>query len=462
VPRDDRLTAYLDAAEGDQLAELATFVGFESVSSDPAAQPRLRACVDWLAGTCREAGFDDVRVFETSGNPVLLAEARSDRPDAPTILVYGHYDVQPAPADQGWSSDPFTAEIRDGCIYGRGVTDNKAPILINLNALRACRALDGTLPVNLLYVIEGDEERSAGPLRAFAEQHADLLRADVVHVCDSWMHEAGVPAVTVGVRGMVSFEFSVITGGWNLHSGSYGGAVPNAVSVLAELLASLHDPVTRSVAVPGFYDRVVETGGDERARWAAVEPSPASFLAESGARFLSGEAPYSLLEQLWSRPTLEINGAWGGYTGEGIHTIVPASAHAKLTCRLVSDQDMQETIDQIELHLRARLPAGAELVIDSTLLGCEPMLMPSDSPAIVAAVAALAEVWARAPVVGRAGYSVPAAQLLAPCAAGSAFLMGFALASDRAHGPDEHFHLESFRKGIEATVAFWRGYGRQR
>ena len=462
MPRDDRLTAYLDAAEGDQLAELATFVGFESVSGDPAAEPRLRACVDWLGGACREAGFDDVRAFETSGNPVLLAEARSDRPDAPTVLIYGHYDVQPATAGQGWTSDPFTAEIREGCVYGRGVTDNKAPILVNLNALRACRALDGSVPVNLLYLIEGDEEHTAEPLRGFVEQHRDLLRADVVHVCDAWMHGPDVPAVTVGVRGMVSFEFSVVTGGWNLHSGSYGGAVPNAVGVLAELLASLHDPVTRAVAVPGFYDRVVEPGADELVRWAAVEPTAPDLLAESGARYVSGESGRSLLEQLWSRPTLEINGAWGGYTGEGIHTIVPATAHAKLTCRLVSDQDMQETIDQIERHLRAHLPAGAELVIDSTLLGCEPMLMPSDSPAIVAAVEALAGVWERTPVVGRAGYSVPAAQLLAPCASGSAFLMGFALASDRAHGPDEHFHLESFRRGIEATVAFWRGYGRQR
>jgi acetylornithine deacetylase/succinyl-diaminopimelate desuccinylase-like protein len=461
VAVDQRLAAYLDAAEAEQLAELATFVGFESVSADPGAQPAVARCVEWLFATLREAGFEDVSEFETSGNPILLAEAHSGRRDAPTILVYGHYDVQPATPDQGWSSDPFATVVRDGCVYGRGVSDNKAPLLITLNAMRACRELDGALPCTIRLVIEGDEERSAEPLTTFAREHGELLAADVVHVADSWMHEPGVPAVTVGVRGMVAFDFSVVTGAWNLHSGIYGGSVPNAASVLAALLASLHDPVTRRVAVPGFYDRVVEPTGEERARWAAVAPDPASYLEQSGARYLAGETPYTLLEQLWARPTLEINGTWSGYLGDGIHTIVPGSAHAKLTCRLVADQDMGETVEQIERHLRAQLPLGAELVVDFSLLGADPLLMPSDSPAIRAAAVALEAVWGRTPVVGRAGYSVPAADVLAPSAQGNAFLMGFALASERAHGPDEHFHLENFRKGIEATVGFWRGYGAQ-
>jgi acetylornithine deacetylase/succinyl-diaminopimelate desuccinylase-like protein len=462
VSGDDRLAAYLDGVETEQLEQLATFVGFESVSADAAAEAGLRGCVDWLASACGEAGFDEVSVFETSGNPVILAEARSERPDAPTVLVYGHYDVQPASREQGWHSDPFTAEIRDGRVYGRGASDNKAPIVINLSALRACRELDGSPPCTLRYLIEGDEERSAEPLAGFAAEHRERLEADVVHVADAWMHAPGVPAVTVGVRGMVAFDFSVVTGSWNLHSGTYGGAVPNAVSVLAALLASLHDPVTRRVAVPGFYDRVVELQDEERARWARFTPDAAAYLEESGARYLAGEASYSPLEQLWVRPSLEINGAWGGYQGEGIHTIVPGAAHAKLTCRLVPEQDMQETVDQIERHLRGGLPPGAELTVDSTLLGTDPMLMPSDSPAITAAADALESVWPSTAVIGRAGYSVPAAELLAPCAGGNAFLMGFALASERAHGPDEHFHLENFRKGIEATVGFWRRYGRAR
>jgi acetylornithine deacetylase/succinyl-diaminopimelate desuccinylase-like protein len=461
VAVDERLRAYLDGAEAEQLAELSTYVAFASVSADPDAQPAVARCVEWLAATLREAGFGGVSVFETSGNPILVAEARSDRADAPVILVYGHYDVQPATPDQGWSSDPFTTVIRDGRVYGRGVSDNKAPFLITLNAVRACRELDGALPCTIRLVIEGDEERSAEPLTAFAREHAGLLAADVVHVADSWMHEPGVPAVTVGVRGMVAFDFSVVTGSWNLHSGIYGGSVPNAVSVLAALLASLHDPATGRVAVPGFYDRVVELTDDERSRWASFAPDSAAYLEESGARYLAGETPYTPLEQLWARPTLEINGAWGGYQGDGIHTIVPRTAHAKLTCRLVADQDMQETLEQIERHLRAGLPRGAELIADFSLLGADPLLMPSDSPAIRAAAAALEEVWGRSPVVGRAGYSVPAADLLAPCASGNAFLMGFALASERAHGPDEHFHLENFRKGIEATVGFWRAYGDQ-
>ena len=455
-----RWGAYLDAAEARQLAALTEFVAFASISSSPAARPAIAGCAEWIQQQARAAGFDEVTAFPTSGNPVVLATLASPDPDAPTILMYGHYDVQPAdPAE--WQTDPFSPEIRGGRIYGRGVSDNKAPIMINLNAVRACRELYGSVPCNLVYVIEGDEERTAEPLGEFSRDYADLLTADVLHVADSWMHEPGVPAVTIGVRGMAALDFAVSTARWNLHSGIYGGAVPNAVSVLAGLLAGLHDENGR-VAVAGFYDAVAEAGHEERARWAAFAPEPAAYLAETGSRYLSGETPYTPLEQVWARPTLEINGAWGGFLGEGIHTIVPARAHAKITCRLVAEQDPQRVIEQIADHLRLHTPAGAELVIESTLAGCAPLSMPADSPAVRAAAAALEAVWERPAVVGRAGYSVPAAEVMARHAAGNAFLMGFALAGERAHGPDEHFHLENFRKGIEATVGFWRGYAAAR
>jgi acetylornithine deacetylase/succinyl-diaminopimelate desuccinylase-like protein len=451
-----RLRAYLDGNEEARLAELAELVGFASISADPAAGPAIAGCIEWLVRECHEAGFEEVEVFPGEGNPIIVARLRSPRADAPTILLYGHYDVQPAdPAE--WTTPPFAPDVREGRMYGRGVSDNKAPIMINLSAVRACRELDGAPPCHLIYVIEGDEERSAEPLRAFGGAHAELLAADVLHVADSWMHEPGVPAVTTAVRGMAALDFSVSTARWNLHSGIYGGAVPNAVGVLAGLLASLHDATGR-VAVEGFYDRVEEVGDDQRARWAAFAPDPAAYLADAGARYLAGEAGYTLLEQVWARPTLELNGAWGGYLGEGIHTIVPAKAHAKITCRLVADQDPQETIDQIVAHLERRLPDGAELAIESTLAGAVPLAMEADSPAIRAAAAALEEVWERPAVVGRSGYSVPAAETLAKHAGGNAFLMGFALAGERAHGSDEHFHLENFRKGIEATVCFWRAY----
>ena len=257
----------------------------------------------------------------------------------------------------------------------------------------------------------------------------------------------GVPAVTTAVRGMAALDFSLSTARGNLHSGIYGGAVPNALSELAKLLASLHDENGR-VAVAGFYDRVAEVGAEERARWAAFAPTPAALREDAGSFYLAGEEAYSPLERVWSRPTLEINGAWGGHLGEGIHTIVPAIAHAKLSCRLVADQDPQDVIDRIVEHLRAHAPAGAELVIESALAGAAPLSLPADSPAVRAAVSALESVWERPAVVGRAGYSVPAAEVLARHARGNAFLMGFALPGERAHGPDEHFHLENFRKGM--------------
>ena len=451
-----RLRAYLDAAEEQHHARLAEFVAFASISSSPEAQPEIERCVEWLQEECRDAGFEQVSTFPTSGNPVVLATLASPDADAPTVLMYGHYDVQPADPEE-WQTPPFAPEIRDGRMYGRGTSDNKAPILVNLIAVRACRELYGAVPCNLVYVIEGDEERTAEPLGEFSRDHGALLAADVLHVADSWMHEPGVPAVTTAVRGMAALDFSVSTAQWNLHSGIYGGAVPNAVSVLAGLLAGLHDASGR-VAVAGFYDEVAETSSTERARWAAFAPERDVFLAETGSHYLAGETPYSPLEQIWSRPTLEINGAWGGFLGEGIHTIVPAKAHAKITCRLVAEQDPQRVIEQIAEHLRLHTPPGAELVIESTLAGAAPLSMPADSPAVRAAAGALEAVWGRPAVVGRAGFSVPAAEVMARHAGGNAFLMGFALAGERAHGPDEHFHLENFRKGIEATVGFWREY----
>ena len=450
------LEAHLDTAEAEHLATLAEFVGFASISSSAAAGPALAGCVDWLQQQCRAAGFERVAAYPTSGNPVVLARLRAARDDAPTVLVYGHYDVQPADADE-WESPPFAPEIREGRMYGRGVSDNKAPIMITLNAVRACRELAGSVPCHLIYVIEGDEERSADPLREFSAAHGELLEADLLHVADSWMHAPGVPAVTTAVRGMAALEFSLSTARGSLHSGIYGGAVPNALSELAKLFASLHDEHGR-VAVAGFYDRVAEVGAEERTRWAAFAPTPAALREDAGSFYLAGEEAYSPLERVWSRPTLEINGAWGGHLGEGIHTIVPAIAHAKLSCRLVADQDPQDVIDRIVEHLRAHAPAGAELVIESALAGAAPLSLPADSPAVRAAVSALESVWERPAVVGRAGYSVPAAEVLARHARGNAFLMGFALPGERAHGSDEHFHLENFRRGMQAMAAFWHAF----
>lgn len=437
------------------LAELAEFARIPSISALPEHAGDIAACACWMRGRLERAGLEHARLFETGGNPIVYADWLHAGPDAPTALLYGHYDVQPVDPLELWETPPFEPTIRGGRIYARGVSDNKAQILLNVQALEALLATDGALPLNVKVIVEGEEELRADRLEDFVGRERDLLAADVAVVSDTCLYGRGIPGLPVGLRGMVALALTVRTAGTDMHSGVYGGTVPNALHAVGELVAGLHDPGTGRVAVEGFYDRVRELDAAERAEWAALPFDENALRAEVGVSELPGEHGYSPVERTWARPALDVHGIWGGFQGEGVKTVIPAVAHAKLSCRLVPDQDPHDVLTLLRAHLEQHRPPGAAVTVDFELAGARPVLTPRDHPAVGAALAALADAYDKEPVVFRAGWSVPIVEILARVAGLDSVMLGFALPDENFHAPNEHFHLENLDGGLRTMVAFW-------
>jgi acetylornithine deacetylase/succinyl-diaminopimelate desuccinylase-like protein len=440
---------YLSRERGRLIAELSEFLRIPSVSGQSARRADVARAAAWLAERVRAAGLERVEVVPTGGHPLVRAEW-TGAPGAPTALVYGHYDVQPAEPLDRWTTPPFEPDVRDGAIYARGASDDKGQVLLQVAALEALLRTEGRLPVNVRLLVEGEEEVSSPNLTPYLEAHRAELTADVAVVSDTALFAPGVPTLCTSLRGLCDCEFTVRTARTDLHSGQYGGAVPNALHVLAELLAGLHDGYGR-VAVAGFYDRV-------RPHRAEVRLDPEKLREEVGARLLWGEAGYTLAERLWHRPTLEVNGAWGGFTGEGPKTIIPCEARAKLTARLVPDQDPREVMALVEGHLRRRCPPTAELSFEARSFG-RPAAVDRGHPAVQAAARALRGVFGREVAFVGEGASIPVVQAFADVLGLQTVLLGFALPGDNFHAPDEHFSLECFDLGLRTLCAFWPELG---
>lgn len=431
---------------------MRTLVAFETVGGQPGHEREMNECAAWLRSHLEASGFD-ARVLQTPEHPVVLAERLDAGPEAFTVLVYGHYDVQPVEPLHLWTSPPFELTERDGLLYGRGAADMKGNLLIYLQSLRALHELTGGLPCNVRVLIEGNEESNPYALEWLAENHPDELSADAVVIADGGIAGADDPSVTVGVRGMAALRVRVTTASHDLHSGQYGGAVPNAATALAHLLASLHDEDGR-VLVSGFYDAVVDTGPEE-----VVDPE--ALLRESGASQLVGDPAYTPGERIRTRPTLEIVGIEGGYTGDGLKTIVVAQAQAVISCRLVLDQDPVDIIDLVSEHLQTHAPKGAKVDIPWTLPGAWPARSDPDGPAPTAALTALAETWGRSARATVSGGSLPAAAILSR-AAGAPFVnVAFSLPTSRAHSPDERLPRELFERGHEVVCRMLSLLGRE-
>lgn len=448
------LGGYFAANRERHLAEFAQFLELASVSADPQYAREVLACADWVAHELERIGLENVRLIPTPGNPIAYGDWLHAGPGAPTALLYGHYDVQPPEPFELWTSPPFEPTLRDGRIYARGSTDNKGPIFTNLKAIEGLLATAGTIPCNVRVIVEGEEEVRADHLEEFVRSSPDLLAADVAVISDSAMYGRGQPALPLGLRGMAAIEITLRGNAHDLHSGIYGGTVPNAVAALAELVASLHTP-DGSVAVAGFYDRVRPLADDERADWSRVPFDEAALRAETGATELVGEPAYTPLERVWGRPTLEPHGIWGGYQGPGVKTVIPAEAHAKLSCRLVPDQDPHDVLRLLRAHLERHAPRGTSVSIDFELPGAWPVLTPRDHPAVRAAQAALRDGFGREPLLIRSGWSVPVTEILQRNLGLESVLLGFGLPEENAHAPDEHFHLENLDGGIRTMAAFW-------
>ncbi|BDG60734.1 dipeptidase [Caldinitratiruptor microaerophilus] len=448
-----RYETYLREHRDRHLAELKDFLRIPSVSALSAHRPDVERAARWVADAMQAAGLEHVEVLPTGGHPVVYADWLH-APGRPTALVYGHYDVQPVDPEHLWVTPPFEPDVRDGKLYARGASDDKGQVFLHIKAVETLLRVDGALPLNLRFLVEGEEEIGSRHLPAFVEAHRDRLRADVAVISDTTFFARGVPAITTGLRGLAALEITVRGARGDLHSGLYGGAVQNPLHALVELLAGLRGPDGR-IRVEGFYDRVRPVPEEERRQWAALPHDDARLVAELGVPALFGEAGYTTLERLWARPTLELNGVWGGFTGEGTKTVLPAEAHAKITCRLVPDQEPEEILDRLEAHLRTHLPPGVTLEVRREPGGARAVLTPHDHPAVQAARQALREAYGVEPVLVRMGGSIPVAETFATVLGLPVVLLGFGLPEENFHAPNEHFHLENFDGGLRTLCAYW-------
>jgi acetylornithine deacetylase/succinyl-diaminopimelate desuccinylase-like protein len=374
------------------------------------------------------------------------------------VLVYGHYDVQPADPLDAWTSTPFEPVLRDGNIVARGASDDKGQLYCHLAGARAHLKARRKLPVNLVFLIEGEEESGSVNLEHFIEANRERLACDAVVVSDSGQFAEGVPALTYGLRGLIYLEVTLTGPSRDLHSGTFGGAVRNPANELAALIAALHDAEGR-VAVPGFYDDVRPLEGWEREAFARLPFDEEAFRRDLGVGALWGEEGYSTLERVWARPTLDVNGLWSGYTGEGAKTVLPSKASVKLSCRLVPDQDPDRMAALLEAHLQTLCPEGCSLTV-RRLHGARPVLLPVDTPVVKAAQRAVERAFGTPPVFIREGGSIPVVETFGRVFGAPVVLLGFGRPDDRAHGPDEKLGLTDFRKGVRTSAWLWEELGR--
>lgn len=451
----DDVLSWIHAHHANTLDELLAFLRIPSVSADPAHRADVRRCAEWMAGAFRDAGLS-AAAEETGGHPAVVAQRRGT-PGAPTVLVYGHYDVQPAEPLENWTSAPFEPVVRQGKLVARGASDDKGQIFCHLAAVRAHLSARGRLPVNVIFLVEGEEESGSAHLEPFLAANRERFHCDAVVVSDSSQFAPGVPALTYGLRGLAYLEIELRGPARDLHSGSFGGAVQNPANALARMLAALHDEGGR-IAVPGFYDAVRPLAPWEREAFGALPFDEDAYRRELGVDALPGEAGYSVLERVWARPTLDVNGLWSGYTGEGAKTVLPAAASAKVSCRLVPDQDPDEIARLLEARLRELTPPGCRLEV-RRLHGARPVLLPVDVPAMQAAAEAVRRGFGAAPVFTREGGSIPVVEAFRRLLEAPVVLLGFGRPDDGAHGPDERLDLGDFRKAIHTSAWLWELLG---
>jgi acetylornithine deacetylase/succinyl-diaminopimelate desuccinylase-like protein len=436
------------------LADLAAWLRIPSVSALPEHAADVRRSADWLAAHLKETGFPTAEVWETPGAPAVFAEWPSDDPGAPTGLEYGHHDLQPAAREDGWDTEPFEPVERDGRLYARGAADDKGQVFFHTLGVRAHLAATGrTSPaVHLKMLVEGEEESGSPHFRALVERHADRLAADAVIVSDTGMWSADTPTVCTGMRGLAECEIRLYGPDDDIHSGSFGGAVPNPATAAARLVAALHDEHGR-VAIPGFYDGVAELSDRERALFARLPFDERQWLRTAKSHATQGEAGYTTLERVWARPTAEVNGIGGGYQGPGSKTIIPATAQVKLSFRLVAGQDPDHVEKAVRAWVADRLPAGIRHEITFGA-ATRPCLTPLDHPALQSVVRAMGRAFGKPVLFTREGGSGPAADLQDVLGAPVLFL-GISVPSDGWHAPNEKVELDLLFTGVETAAYLW-------
>ena len=449
---DPTVEAWLSDHAGERLESYKAFLRIPSVSTLPAHADDCRRAAEWIADDLRRIGFEHVSVELTPGHPIVYGDWLHAA-DAMTVLVYCHYDVQPVDPVELWDSPPFEPAVVDGRILARGASDDKGQLHMHLRAAEALLATRGALPINLKVVFEGEEESSSAHLDAWLEANRDRVAADVAVISDTGLFEGEIPAITIGLRGMMYAQIDVVGTAVDLHSGGFGGVVQNPANALATIVASLKDEDGR-IAIPGFYDDVVELTGDDRARFAELPFDEEAYRAHVGVPALFGEPGYSALERRGGRPTLDVNGLWSGFQGEGTKTIIPAHAHAKVSCRLVPDQDPDRIFELFRAHVERVSPAGVRTTVQF-LGGGRPSLTPVDHPVTQAAARALEATFGRPPVFVREGGSIPVCASFEETLGEPVVLVGFAPADGHAHAPNEWMDLASYETGIRTIIRLW-------
>lgn len=432
--------------------ELHDLLRIPSISTDPAHAPDMQRAAEWLAGRMRDLNLENVGVMPTAGYPVVFGEYSGAGPDRPTVLVYGHYDVVPAEMADGWHTPPFEPVEKDGRIYARGATDDKGQLYIHVKALESYLKATGGAPVNVKFLIEGEEEVASPNLTPFLKTHLELLRADVCVISDTSMRTIEEPAILHSLRGMTYLEVEVHGPSDDLHSGLWGGAAHNPALALVEILGKLYNP-DNTIAVPGFYDDVAPLTAEERAMIAQTDLSEAQFRQSTGVPAVWGDAAYNIRERISARPTLDINGLWSGWAGPGPKTIIPAKAGVKLSSRLVGNQDPHKIFEQIKRFIEALAPPTVTVEVRLLTTG-KPALFPFDSPEMQAASSAYERGWGARPIFTRGGGSIPVVAEIADLMDIPVIMMGYGLDDDGLHSPNERFSIEMFHRGIATAIVY--------
>lgn len=433
------------------IEELKDFLRIQSISTLPEHQNDMQAAAQFVADKIKQAGIDKVNIYQTEGYPIVYAEWLG-APGKPTVLIYGHYDVQPADPIDLWQTSPFEPVIKDGKIYARGATDDKGQMYVHIKSVESFFRVNGSLPVNVKFLIEGEEEIGSSNLYSFLKNNTDLLKCDAVLISDTSLWDEGVPTITYGLRGISYMEIEIKGPNRDLHSGTYGGAVPNPVNILADIISKLKDK-NGKITIPGFYDDVLKPSKQEKENLKKLKYSEKEFAKSIGIKKSVGEKGFSLLERIWSRPTLDCNGIVGGFTGKGAKTIIPSNASAKISMRLVPNQNPQKIEKLFTKYIKKIAPDYVDVKITS-IHGGSPFIAKLNQPIMKVAAKAMSSAFGKETVFMREGGSIPIVVEFAEKLKATPILMGLGLDSENLHSPNEHFNLNHFRLGIISSAYF--------
>lgn len=439
---------YLSERRERHLGDLVDFLRIPSISSLPQHNEDVARAAAWVADRLKAAGLEEVRIMPTAGHPVVCGQWLHAA-GKPTVMIYGHFDVQPVDPVDLWSNPPFEPAIRNGRVYARGASDDKGNMLAPLLAIEALQQTSGRLPVNVKVFFEGQEEIGSPDLPAFIAEHRSQLSCDMIFSADGGQWDEDRPAVVIGRRGLCALQVDVKGAAGDLHSGTYGGAILNPIQALADLIASLHHPDGR-VAVEGFYDDVRELGDEDKAHFKAVPYGDAELISELGIRGVHGEPGFSTCERLWARPTLEFNGIWGGFQGEGSKTVIPSRAHAKISCRLVPNQDPEKVLAQVQSHIEKHSASAVTVSTRQSAGHAYPVSAPVDHPGNLAAAAVFRKLYSKTPYVVGMGGTIPVCGLFSKHLNADVINFAFGLKDENIHAPDEFFRIASFERAQKA------------